>query len=112
MISNRSWRIGLVVIFLLALAVRWTATGLFVGFASPPDASANPDQLDYEATAHQLSLGNGFAVDGEASYFRSPGTSLALAPVYMAAGRSWVAGRLWFGPRRRLSLSGRPSRDG
>lgn len=84
-------------VFLLALAIRLAMTGLFVGFGAPPDAEANSDQIDYEAIAYHLSIGEGYAViPGRPTATRTPGASLALLPVYAAAGRDWAAGRIFF----------------
>ncbi|HEV8631249.1 MAG TPA: glycosyltransferase family 39 protein [Thermoanaerobaculia bacterium] len=94
--ETRRWRAALLAAFVLALLLRLLAVGLLQGFGSPPDAHAQPDQLDYERTAWALASGEGYAVDGQPSSFRPPGTAFALAPVYLLAGRSWAAGRLWF----------------
>ena len=84
-------------VFLVALTIRLSATALFVGLSVPPRASANPDQVDYEALAWSLSAGRGYTwSDGTPTAARPPGTPFVLAPVYWLAGRSWLAGRVWF----------------
>ncbi len=83
-------------VFVVALAVRVGATAMFVGFSSPPSASANPDQLDYEAFAWRLAQGLGYTLDdGTPTARRPPGTSATIAPVYVLFGRSFTAARLW-----------------
>ena len=84
-------------LFLAALAIRLGVTAAFVGVGAPPDAGANPDQLDYEEIAFQLSQGNGFVLaSGEPTARRPPGTSFTLLPVYWLFGRSYFAARVWF----------------
>jgi 4-amino-4-deoxy-L-arabinose transferase-like glycosyltransferase len=84
-------------IFVIALALRLTMTAAFEGFTSPPNATAQPDQLDYEFFAYQMSRGAGYVTaEGEPTARRPPGTSLALLPVYAALGRSFALGRFWF----------------
>lgn len=84
-------------VFVLALAIRVGATATFVGLSVPPRASASPDQVEYEELAWRLSQGHGFTwSDGRPTAARPPGTPLTLAPIYAIAGRSWLAGRLWF----------------
>ncbi len=88
---GQSW-----VVFLCALIVRLAATQLFQGLDAPPDAEANPDQVEYEQFAHQLSIGNGYArANGERTAARPPGTSLTLAPVYWLLGHSYLFGRVF-----------------
>jgi len=79
-----------------ALAVRLLAIALFQGLAAPPDRHAQPDQIDYEATGWELASGHGFAIAGQPSWFRPPGTSFLIAAVYLVAGRSWAALRIVF----------------
>jgi len=80
----------------VALAVRLLAIALFQGLAAPPDRHAQPDQIDYEATGWELASGHGFAIAGQPSWFRPPGTSFLIAAVYLVAGRSWAALRIVF----------------
>src|SRR5207244_3838102 len=62
-----------------------------------PKGEANPDQLEYEAFAYEISQGQGFVLEtGEPSACRPPGTSFVLAPVYVLFGRSYLAARVWF----------------
>lgn len=83
-------------VFVLALAVRLGATAAFVGLNAPPSASANPDQLDYDAFAWRLAQGEGFTLDdGTPTSRRPPGVSAAIAPVYALFGRSYAAARIW-----------------
>ena len=69
----------------------------FQGLSSPPKAEANPDQVEYELFAYQMSEGRGFTwPTGEVTACRPPGTSFTLLPVYWLFGRSFSIGRLWF----------------
>ena len=93
-LSTTLWLGG---IFTLALVVRLAATGLLVGFTAPPDAEANPDQLDYAFFAEQLAAGRGYTLaDGSPTALRPPGTSLTLAPAYLVAGPNPAVGRVWW----------------
>lgn len=70
---------------------------MFQGLDAPPDAGAQPDQLDYERLAFHMSAGEGYCLEpGTPTAFRPPGTSLTLLPAYLAFGRSFAAGRVWF----------------
>ena len=81
----------------LAFGLRLGATAVVQGFSTPPDASANPDQLHYEAQAFQLSQGNGYVrSSGEPTTRFPPGTSFFLSPVYAVFGHSYAVGRIWF----------------
>ncbi len=94
---TRSFLLALVAILALAFALRVVLTVRFVGLGAPPDAGAQPDQLDYEQYAASLAAGLGYAdAQGHPTAFRPPGTSLTLLPAYLAFGRDWRAGRLWF----------------
>lgn len=96
-LAIRQFTAGVVLIFLVAFAIRLGLTHRFVGLDAPPDAGANSDQIDYEILAHHLTSGRGYAiVPGRPTATRTPGTSLALAPVYALFGRSFVLGRIWF----------------
>ena len=87
---------SVVSVFVAALLFRVLLTQAFIGFASPPDGDASSDQLDYEAYAYQLSMGNGYASEtGELAINRMPGTSFSIAPVYLIFGRNFAAARLW-----------------
>jgi 4-amino-4-deoxy-L-arabinose transferase-like glycosyltransferase len=85
------------IVFGLALALRLAGAAVFQGLDAPPDLDAQPDQIDYEQLAFQMSIGDGysFAHDVPTAH-RPPGTSLALLPVYAIAGRSFAWGRVWF----------------
>lgn len=84
-------------VFVLALLLRLGVAAAFQGFASPPDAGAFPDQVDYEAFARALSEGRGYTLPtGEPTARRPPGTSLAILPAYLVFGRSFAAARVWF----------------
>ncbi len=84
-------------ILAFAIAIRVGLAAVFVGLDAPPDAAANPDQLDYELFAWRMSQGEGFTLqDGTPTARRPPGTSLVLLPVYAVFGRNFAAGRLWF----------------
>lgn len=96
-LTQRTYIIALVSIFLFALGLRIGLAARFVGLESPPDMSANPDQLDYEWSAWQITQGNGIVrFDGTPTATRTPGTALSLAPAYAIFGRSFAAGRIWF----------------
>jgi len=85
-------------IFLAALVLRVAVTAAFQGLDAPPDRGAFPDQVDYEELAWQLAQGHGYRLGDGAppTASRAPGTAFALAPVYLVAGRSYLAARLWF----------------
>jgi 4-amino-4-deoxy-L-arabinose transferase-like glycosyltransferase len=96
-LSRRQYRGALAVILLVAFALRLGVAIATQGLDSPPDPSANPDQLEYEVFAYRLSIGEGFSwPSGELTASRPPGTSWTLLPVYLALGRSFAAGRIWF----------------
>ncbi len=97
MLSKRTFFIVLTATVILAFAIRVGLAVKFVGLDSPPDFSANPDQIDYELFAYRVSIGAGYTFeDGTPTARRSPGTSWSLLPVYAVAGRSFAAARLWF----------------
>ncbi|QQE12649.1 phospholipid carrier-dependent glycosyltransferase [Planctomycetota bacterium] len=86
----------LIVVVVIAFAVRVGLTQQFVGLGAEPDAGAQPDQLDYEMFAWRMASGDGYTLeDGRASARRSPGTSLTLLPVYWVMGHDYGAARLW-----------------
>lgn len=84
-------------IFVVAFAIRVAATASFVGISTPPRREAGGlDVLDYEQFAYSMSLGKGYCLsDGQASARRAPGTSLALLPIYVVFGRSYLPAHLW-----------------
>ena len=87
---------AMVVIFGVALAIRLGVTWKYQGLAGPPRKEANPDQIDYELFAYQLSIGNGYSFsEGNPTACRPPGTSLTLFTVYRLAGHSYLAARIW-----------------
>jgi 4-amino-4-deoxy-L-arabinose transferase-like glycosyltransferase len=95
--SHPGFARALGVVVLAAFLIRLGAAAVFQGLDSPPDPGANPDQVYFENAAQQLAAGNGYALrEGEPTYLRPPGTSAALAMVYALAGRSRLAGRVWF----------------
>ena len=95
-VSRHHFAVWLGVVFVAALALRVGVTSHFVGLSSPPDFDANPDQIDYEMFAYQMSIGKGYSLEtGEPTARRAPGTSLILLPVYKVFGHSFAAGRLW-----------------
>ncbi len=95
--TTRQFTVGLALIFIIALTARLALTHRFVGLNSPPDANANSDQIDYEILAYHMFTGQGYTVvPGTPTASRTPGTSLTLAPIYAAFGRSFIAGRIWF----------------
>jgi 4-amino-4-deoxy-L-arabinose transferase-like glycosyltransferase len=81
----------------VALVLRLLVAASGAGLTAPPSRSVSPDQVDYEATAWELAGGHGFAVAGQPSWFRPPGTSFLISVVYALAGRrSYAAARLFF----------------
>lgn len=96
-LEGRRFWLAVLLMTLLALAVRVAMTERFVGLTAPPDANAQPDQLDYELFAWRIASGQGMTLDdGTPTARRAPGTSLVLAPVYALRGRDVAAGRFWF----------------
>lgn len=92
------YRIALVVITLLAWALRVFVIRKYVGLSANLDPADGLDELDYEQFAWSMSQGQGYVlVDGIPSARRAPGTSLMILPVYWLLGRDLVAARLWFG---------------
>ncbi len=89
--NRRFW----IVLFVVAFVIRIVVTHAFVGLGAAPDASANPDQVEYEALAYELAQGRGYQFEGVVTARRPPGTSFALVPVYLCFGRNWALGRLW-----------------
>lgn len=94
--SKQNYLIAMLFVFLLALSVRIALTATFVGINSPPDADAQPDQVEYEALAWKPLAGQGYTWDGIPTARRMPGTSLTLMPVYALLGRSYAGARCWF----------------
>lgn len=81
----------------VALIIRLAAAQLFVGLASEPRGSAQPDQIDYEYLAWSVVSNGRYAMpNGAATAHRPPGTSLMLLPVYATVGRSFAVARVWF----------------
>jgi 4-amino-4-deoxy-L-arabinose transferase-like glycosyltransferase len=96
-ISRRFFIAALFASFLGAFGLRVAMTAAFQGLNSPPSHDLGLDQLDYELFAHHLSTGEGYVTaPGVPTARRTPGTSLALLPVYTLAGRSYLAARLWW----------------
>ncbi len=96
-LTSRTFCIALASIVLVAFVLRIGLASKFVGLNSPPDVNANPDQVDYEWGAYQLSEGNGLVkADGQPTAIRTPGAAVSLAPAYAVFGRSFAAGRIWF----------------
>ena len=62
--SNNKYYSLLLGTFVLALAVRVGLTAAFVGLNAPPDAGAQPDQVEYEALAYKPIAGLGYSWDG------------------------------------------------
>ena len=88
---------ALVALFVVALAVRHGVTWKFQGLSAPPKAEANPDQVDYEWFAYQMSIGHGYAFAADTpTACRPPGTSFTMLPIYLLFGHSYLAARLWF----------------
>lgn len=95
-LSPLRFRALLALLFLLALGVRIWVAARYQGLASPPDAGAYPDQLEYDNLAQRLSQGLGYTgSDGRPTAFRPPGAPFTLLPVYLVAGRDYAALRVW-----------------
>lgn len=93
--SPKGFLIALLVITAAAFTLRLAMTSAFVGLASAPDASASPDQLEYDAIFQQLIAGNGYAGhDGQPTARRAPGMVFTLLPVYALTDGSYAATRL------------------
>jgi 4-amino-4-deoxy-L-arabinose transferase-like glycosyltransferase len=93
----KNYHFLLLIIFLVALALRLSFTIIFQGLSSPPDYDAQPDQVEYEQLAFHLSAEKGYSTpSGVPTAHRPPGTSLVLFPIYAVFGHSFVWGRLWF----------------
>src|ERR671924_1661172 len=76
-VSQRCDYICLTLIFVLAFALRIGVTITFQGLSSPPKYEAQPDQVEYEQLAFNLSTGRGYSTPtGRLTAHRPPGTSL------------------------------------
>lgn len=96
LLSRRRFLLAVLSIVVGAFALRVGMASAFVGLSSPPDAQANPDQVDFEAIAWQVARGHGFVLDdGSPTARRAVGTVASLLPPYLVAGRSYAAGRVW-----------------
>jgi 4-amino-4-deoxy-L-arabinose transferase-like glycosyltransferase len=96
-ISRKAFVLILAVAGVLGLGLRLALTEKFQGLASPPSRDLGLDQIDYELFAHYLSVGEGYVTEpGMPTARRTPGTSLAIVPVYLVFGRSYLAARLWW----------------
>lgn len=94
--SHKNFAIAVVGVFVLAYGVRFGLASAFVGIGAPPDASANPDQLDFEAIAWEVAQGHGYVLPtGEPTARRAVGAVGTMVPPYLVAGRSYTAGRVW-----------------
>jgi 4-amino-4-deoxy-L-arabinose transferase-like glycosyltransferase len=88
---------SLVAIAAGAFLLRLFVTHHFQGLDSPPDASSNPDQVDYELFGWRLADGQGYTLaSGVATARRPPGTSFALLLPYLLFRHSYFAARVWF----------------
>ncbi len=95
--SRRRFLVSLFAIAVCAFALRVGVAAHFQGLSAPPDASSNPDQIDYERFGWNLADGRGYTLaSGLPTARRPPGTSFALLVPYVVAGRSFAAARLWF----------------
>jgi 4-amino-4-deoxy-L-arabinose transferase-like glycosyltransferase len=93
---RRSW-FALLAIVLVAFLLRLSIAIEYQGLSSPPDAGANPDQVDYEALGWRLASGAGFTrASGAPTAFRPPGTPALIAAVYLVCGHSFAAVRAAF----------------
>ncbi|MEM9416697.1 MAG: hypothetical protein AAGA29_14645 [Planctomycetota bacterium] len=90
--NRRRWVIALAALFTIAFAVRLGLTAAFVGLDAPPDAQANPDQLDFEQIAWQVAQGNGFVLDtGDPTARRAVGAVGTMALPYTVADDSVIS---------------------
>jgi 4-amino-4-deoxy-L-arabinose transferase-like glycosyltransferase len=94
--TNQNYQLTLLAIFVVAVLIRVSLAAAFVGLNSPPDAGAQPHQVEYEALAWKPLAGEGYSWDGIPTARRMPGTSFSLMGVYAVFGRSYAAGRIWF----------------
>jgi 4-amino-4-deoxy-L-arabinose transferase-like glycosyltransferase len=87
----------LVAIVAGAFALRLGVAIRFQHLDAPPDASSNPDQVDYELFGWRLASGEGYTLaSGLPTARRPPGTSFALLVPYVLFGHSHAAARTWF----------------
>jgi 4-amino-4-deoxy-L-arabinose transferase-like glycosyltransferase len=95
--SRRRFYALLALVAACAFALRVAVAAKFQGLSAPPDASSNPDQVDYELFGWHVANGQGYTLaSGAPTARRPPGTSFALLVPYLVAGRSFAAARLWF----------------
>jgi len=94
--SQKNFAVAVVGVFVLAFGVRFALASAFVGLGAPPDASANPDQLEFEAIAWEVAQGHGYVLPtAEPTARRAVGAVGTMVPPYLVAGRSYTAGRVW-----------------
>lgn len=95
----KTWKFHLILLTVTSLSFLFDLllSAHFQGLDAPPKSEANPDQVEYELFAYQLSHGRGYTwPSGEITACRPPGTSFTLLPVYFLFGRSFAIGRIWF----------------
>jgi len=96
-VKNWKYYLMLLTVASLSFLLNLLLSAQFQGLSSPPKSEANPDQVEYELFAYQLSNGRGYTwPSGEITACRPPGTSFTLLPVYSLFGRSFALGRIWF----------------
>ncbi len=94
--TNRKYYLMLLLVAGLSFLLNLLVSFHFQGLNAPPKSEANPDQVEYELFAYQLSTGRGYTwPSGEVTACRPPGTSLTLLPVYFLFGRSFMVARIW-----------------
>lgn len=89
-------KILLIIILIVALAVR-LGIGVFLGFNAKPDqAACGADTVEFEYMAWSASQGNGFVLynGGALTAFRAPGYPMLLSVVYKIFGRHFWMNRL------------------
>jgi 4-amino-4-deoxy-L-arabinose transferase-like glycosyltransferase len=93
----RKFWLTLAAIVVAAFCLRLAIAAEYQGLSSPPDAGANPDQVDYEALGWRLAAGAGFSREnGTPTAFRPPGTPILIETVYIVFGRNRAAVRVVF----------------
>lgn len=89
--------IMVLLIFLVAFAVRLVMNAYFQGLSAPPDADMGADGGQYDKLAVNLLEGKGYSLWTGPTAFRAPGLSLLLWLIYRVFGASnYVAARVIF----------------
>ncbi|NQT23552.1 MAG: glycosyltransferase family 39 protein [Candidatus Omnitrophica bacterium] len=92
---NKKSRILLLVIFLIAFALRLGYNACFVGLNTPPASYIGADDGDYDKLGWHLANGQGYSiVEGELTAYRAPGYPFFLAFMYKVFGRNYSVIRI------------------